>query len=174
MTEGDKIEPIKDSKAISDTRRHLQTLRSVHSCSTVPIQDSQSGGNDNQIKHKEQNIRSTGLQRKHKDRKKGGGMTEPTYLQRESEAGADIRVIRLGGGGGGSPKFKIPNTHKTSVLLSEPPCYCGDGQSWGSQMSSIREAVIKMWSSQLWMQQDHQTTLSGCQEMLCERELKDE
>lgn len=126
MTEGDIIEPIKDSKAISDTRRRLQTLRSVHSCSTVPVQDSQSGGNDNQIKHEEQNMRSTGLQRKHKDtEKKKGWVTYATYLRRESEA--DFSVIRSGEEGG-SPQFKIPNTHKTSVLLSEPPCYCRDGQ----------------------------------------------
>lgn len=72
MTEGDIIEPIKDSKAISDTRRHLQTLHSVHSCSAVPIQDSQSGGNDNQIKHHEQNMRKTEQEKKLKDKERKG------------------------------------------------------------------------------------------------------
>lgn len=38
----------------------------------VPIQDLQSGENDNQIKHEEQNMRSTGLQKKHKDTEKKG------------------------------------------------------------------------------------------------------
>lgn len=72
MTEGDIIGPIKGSKAISDTRRRLQTLHSVHSCSVGPIQDSQSGGNDNQIKHKGQNMRKTGLEKKHNNAERKG------------------------------------------------------------------------------------------------------
>lgn len=118
MTQGDIIEPIMDSKAISETRMRLQTLRSVHSCSAVPIQDSQSGGNDTQIKHEEQNRPAKEAQSTEK--KRGDDL--------ESEAGADISVIRVGEEGG-SPKFKIPNTRKISALPIEQPCSCGDGRS---------------------------------------------
>lgn len=101
MTEGDIIEPIKDSKAILDTRRHLQTLLSVRSCSAVPIQGSQSGGNANQIKHEEQNTRNTGLEKRQKkgSRQKGGDLIHvpgSTCGQNQGQVRPSVRVREQG------------------------------------------------------------------------------
>lgn len=136
MTEGDIIKPIKDCKAISDTRRRLQTLHSVRSCSAVPIQGSQSGGNDIKIKHEEQNTRNTGLEKKQKKgrREEGGDLIHvpgSTCAQNQGQVRPSVWVREQG-----SPKNH--NAQKTSVLLRGPPCHCGDGQCRAPEKASLK------------------------------------
>lgn len=156
MTEGDIIEPMKNSNFVP-----FHTPEGVyrHFVQSTVVARDQSKSHSLEETIIKSNMRSKTWQEQackgSAHTKKEGWLYQHTCG--ESQTGADISIFRLGEEGG-SPNFKIVNIHKASVLLIKLPCYCEDENSRGARMPSIRKAVLKMWSSQSWMQQDHQTT----------------